>query len=123
MKPLYLATLSNHTKAPEIGKTLILTIRNQTIRTKEVINLKLLGNDVFFVETEDSVYLVGDKVGASYETPHIGHSFLLQLKNGWAKIPPVKSIKLCYHNNDLFTITRLETFYSTYIVCLYNEND
>lgn len=119
MKPVVLASLHDNCM-PRYGKSVTLFVKNRLLRVDNIINVQLLDNNVFAVEDKDTLYLVGDKVGISDETPILNKCFFLKLKHGYVKIPHLEQITECKHNIPGYKFSKLRTYYSTYIVCLQN---
>lgn len=117
MKPVILASLCESHVVPQVGKALNLYVKYSPFRINRLDFVQQICPDYFLVEDFTNAYLVGEKVAFSGDVPTIGKTYLIQLKNGMAKIPPVTNyIQLGTVNG--YSFLRVETYYSAYIVCL-----
>ena len=117
MKPVILASLCKSHVVPQVGKALNLYVKYSSFRIDRLNFVQEICPDYFLVEDFTNVYLVGDKVAFSGSVPTIGKTYLIQLKNGMTKIPPVTNYTSLGTING-YSFLRVETYYSAYIVCL-----
>ena len=119
MKPVYLAQIPPKSLNPILKgqKSLVLLVKHKLIRISNLISVEKFGRN-YVIESVVAIYLVGETIGISDESPILNNCYIIQLAYGSVKIPHVKSVHPCRIFISGYTFVYVQTAYSSYLVCL-----
>ena len=118
MKPVILSTLPrNISQIPKNAKDLVLIIKHKSRRILNILSIETVENN-YVIETDKFIYLVGDNIGISDESPVLNKCYLIQLASGTVKIPHIKYVHPCKIFIPGYTFISVETDYCSYVICL-----
>ena len=119
MKPVYLAQIppKNYCRIFNPKKVIMLLVKHKLIRISNLISVEKFGKN-YVVESTNAIYLVGETIGISDESPILNECYIIQLVYGAVKIPHVQTVHPCNIFIPGYTFVNVETGYSSYIVCL-----